>query len=198
MSIKSTTDISSCTQDLKNDKWFNTSLARTIKDIINSNEVGTYTCKGIIVDFHPTESWYYEACGNERCYKGISKGSKVGDHCKKCNKPISKIIIRYCMRVLVEDSGEQTYFTLFEDCAFHLLKKTATQLLDEMESETGDRNGTPDILATLLEREFLFVVDVSMRFGARVCTIKQITEDIQTIAQFSAISRVHDDVEIIE
>ncbi|KAL6533443.1 hypothetical protein OROMI_027555 [Orobanche minor] len=55
-----------------------------VKNFILRCGVGTYTCSGIIVDFHPEESWYYQSCGNNRCYKGVPKGSKVGNYCKKC------------------------------------------------------------------------------------------------------------------
>lgn len=49
----------------------------------------------MIVDFHPQESWYYEAYGADGCYKGVTKGGKVGDHCQKCKGPIRSITIRY-------------------------------------------------------------------------------------------------------
>ncbi|KAL6525627.1 hypothetical protein OROHE_015934 [Orobanche hederae] len=87
-------DISNGALELNSEEWLNAGSLRTIQEIMNSDAVGTYTCRGTIVDFHPEESCYYQLCGNKRCYKGVPKGSKVGDYCKKCNGPIGSIIIR--------------------------------------------------------------------------------------------------------
>ncbi|KAL6586874.1 hypothetical protein OROMI_001862 [Orobanche minor] len=163
-------DISNGARELNSEEWLNVGSLRTIKEIVNSDVVGTFTCRGIIVDFHTEESWYYQSCGNNRCYKGVPKGSKVGDYCKKCNGPIGSIIIRYLMKVLVADGDEQTYFTFFEDCALYFLKKTANQVMEEMEEQC------------------LFKVEVTVRFGDRVYTIKNVTEDAEMMAQFSSIS----------
>ncbi|KAL6558841.1 hypothetical protein OROMI_019191 [Orobanche minor] len=65
-------------------------------------EVKDFILRGIIVDFHPEESWYYQSCGNNRCYKDL-------------------------MKVLVADGDEQAYFTFFEDCALYFLKKLLTR-----------------------------------------------------------------------
>ncbi|XP_057765427.1 uncharacterized protein LOC130986150 isoform X2 [Salvia miltiorrhiza] len=187
----SITNISSSGGEFKSEDWLNGSLARTIKQMVNSDEVGTYICKGTIRDIHPTESWFYEACGNDRCYKGIAKGSKVGDQCKKCKRPIGSIHIRYLMKVLINDDDDDmeqaTYFTLFEDCALYFLKKTANQLMEEMENETGDRNGTPEALTIMLDRQCLFKVEVGTRFGDRTYTVKKITEDVDIMANFSKL-----------
>ncbi|XP_057802319.1 uncharacterized protein LOC131017542 [Salvia miltiorrhiza] len=88
------------------------------------------------------------------------------------------------MKVLVGDEIDQTYFTIFEDCALNLLKRTATQVMEEMVQQTGDRNGTPEILSTMLARECLFKVEVGLRFGERVYTVKNVTGDARVIAQF--------------
>ncbi|KAL6554018.1 hypothetical protein OROMI_019691 [Orobanche minor] len=181
-------DISNGVRELNSEEWLNVGSLRTIKEIVNSDAVGTYTCRWIIVDFHPEESWYYQSCGNNRCYKGVPKGSKVGDYCKKCSGPIGSIIIRYLMKVLVADGDEQAYFTFFEDCALYFLKKTANQVMEEMEEQTGDSNGTPDIMSTMLDRECLFKVEVAVRFGDRVYTVKNVTEDAEMMAQFSSIA----------
>ncbi|KAL6515733.1 hypothetical protein OROHE_018423 [Orobanche hederae] len=181
-------DIFNGARELNSEEWLNVGSLRTIKEIVNSDVVGTYTCRGIIVDFHPEESWYYQSYGNNRCYKGVPKGSKVRYYCKKCSGPIGSIIIRYLMKVLVADGDEQAYFTFFEDCAFYFLKKTANQVMEEMEEQTGDNNGTPDIMSTMLDRECLFKVEVTVRFGDRVYTVKNVTEDAEMMAQFSSIS----------
>ncbi|KAL6573428.1 hypothetical protein OROHE_001887 [Orobanche hederae] len=75
-------NISNGARELNSEEWLNVGSLRTIKEIVNSDVVGTYTCRGIIVDFHPEESWYYQSYGNNRCYKDVPKGSKVGDYCK--------------------------------------------------------------------------------------------------------------------
>ncbi|XP_057810305.1 uncharacterized protein LOC131024783 [Salvia miltiorrhiza] len=178
------TDISIGQQALNRNEWLDAAHARRLCDLIKSEECGTFNCKGTILDFHPQESWYYEACGNDRCLKGIAKGSTIGDHCKKCKRPIGSIIIRYLMKVLVGDEIDQTYFTIFEDYALYLLKRTATQVMEEMVQQTGDRNGTPEMLSTMLVRECLFKVEVGLRFGERVYTVKNVTGDARVIAQF--------------
>ncbi|KAL6506912.1 hypothetical protein OROHE_022349 [Orobanche hederae] len=144
-------DIFNGARELNSEEWLNVGSLRTIKEIVNSDVVGTYTCRGIIVDFHPEESWYYQSYGKNRCYKGVPKGSKVGDYCKKCSGPIGSIIIRYLMK-------------------------------------TDDNNGTPDIMSTMLDRECLFKVEVTVRFDDRVYTVKNVTEDAEIMAQFSSIS----------
>ncbi|KAL6520793.1 hypothetical protein OROHE_016974 [Orobanche hederae] len=92
------------------------------------------------------------------------------------------------MKVLVADGDEQSYFTFFEDCALCFLKKTANQVMEEMEEQTGDSNGTPDIMSTMLDKECLFKVEVAVRFGDRVYTVKNVTEDAEMMAQFSSIA----------
>ncbi|KAL6533444.1 hypothetical protein OROMI_027556 [Orobanche minor] len=53
---------------------------------------------------------------------------------------------------------------------------------------TGDSNGTPDKMSTMLDRECLFKVEVTVRFDDRVYTVKNVTEDAEMMAQFSSIS----------
>ncbi|XP_057775516.1 uncharacterized protein LOC130994490 [Salvia miltiorrhiza] len=86
-------NISNVSREVKSEEWLKPALVKTIKEMKNS-ESGNYICKGTIIDFHPEESWYYESCGNDKCYKGVPKGSKIGDYCKKCKKPIGSINIR--------------------------------------------------------------------------------------------------------
>ncbi|KAL6520800.1 hypothetical protein OROHE_016981 [Orobanche hederae] len=107
---------------------------------------------------------------------------------------------RYLMKVLVADGDEQAYFTFFEDCALCFLKKTANQVMEEMEEQTGDSNGTPDIMSTMLDKECLFKVEVAVRFGDRVYTVKNVTEDAEMMAQFSSIAYAEkkDRVAVIE
>ncbi|KAL6533191.1 hypothetical protein OROMI_027303 [Orobanche minor] len=149
-------DIFNGAQELNNEEGLN---AGSFKEIVNSEAVGTYTCRTTIVDFLE-ESWYYQSCGNKRCYKDVPKGSKVGDYCKKCNGPIGSIIIRYLMKVLSGDSS----------------------------------SGTPDIMSTMLDRECLFKVEVTVRFGNLVYAVKNITEDAEMMAQFSSISYAEGEV----
>ncbi|KAL6577219.1 hypothetical protein OROMI_011495 [Orobanche minor] len=60
--------------------------------------------------------------------------------------------------------------------------------MEEMEEQTGDSNGTPDIMSTMLDRECLFKVEVTVRFDDCVYTVKNVTEDAEMMAQFSSIS----------
>ncbi|KAL6579437.1 hypothetical protein OROMI_009653 [Orobanche minor] len=184
-------DISNDAQELNNEEWLNAGSLRIIKKIVNSDAVGTYTSRGTIVDLHPEESWYYQSCGNNRCYKGVPKGSKVWDCCKKCSGPIGSIIIRYLMKVFVADGDKQAYFTFFEDCALYFLKKIANQVMEKMEEQIGDSNGTPDIMSIM---ECLLKMEVTVRFGDRVYTVKNVTEDAELMAEFSSISYAEGDV----
>ncbi|KAL6562998.1 hypothetical protein OROHE_005585 [Orobanche hederae] len=77
--------------------------------------------------------------------------------------------IKYFTKVLVADGDEQAYFTFLEDCALYFLKK-------------------------LLLRECLFKVEVTVRFGDHVYTVKNITEDAEMMAQFSSISYAEEEV----
>ncbi|KAL6575112.1 hypothetical protein OROMI_012397 [Orobanche minor] len=59
---------------------------------------------------------------------------------------------------------------------------------------TGDISGTLDVISTMLDRECLFKVEVTVRFGDRVYTVKNITEDAELMTQFSSISYVEGEV----
>ncbi|KAL6574203.1 hypothetical protein OROHE_001107 [Orobanche hederae] len=55
-SSQTISDISNGARELNNEEWLNAGSLRTIKEIVNSDMVGNYTCMGTIVDFHPEES----------------------------------------------------------------------------------------------------------------------------------------------
>ncbi|KAL6525631.1 hypothetical protein OROHE_015938 [Orobanche hederae] len=67
-------------------------------------------------------------------------------------------------------------------------------VIEKMEKQIGDSSGTPDIMSTMLDRKCLFKVEVTMRFGDRVYTVKNVTEDAELMAQFSSISYAEGDV----
>ncbi|KAL6575972.1 hypothetical protein OROHE_000443 [Orobanche hederae] len=73
-------DIQEVKDFILSEEWLNASSLRTIKEIVNSDAVGTYTCRGTIDDFHPEEPLYYQSCGNKRCYKDVPKRSKTNDN----------------------------------------------------------------------------------------------------------------------
>ncbi|KAL6494954.1 hypothetical protein OROGR_030873 [Orobanche gracilis] len=126
-----TTNISIGSRDKNRENWLDATCAITLHDLISSTK-GTFVCKATIADFQTEEPWYYKACAAKGCFKGIERGGKVGDHCIKLG-----VKTRYCLKALVEDDIESAYFTLFEECATLLLRKTAVQLLKEMEQQSG-------------------------------------------------------------
>ncbi|KAL6545570.1 hypothetical protein OROGR_009444 [Orobanche gracilis] len=126
-----TTNISIGSRDKNSENWLDATCAITLHDLISSTK-GTFVCKATIANFQTEEPWYYKACAAKGCFKGIKRGGKVGDHCIKLG-----VKTRYCLKALVEDDIESAYFTLFEECAILLLRKTVVQLLKEMEQQSG-------------------------------------------------------------
>ncbi|PWA60214.1 nucleic acid-binding, OB-fold protein [Artemisia annua] len=105
----------------------------------------TFQCEAEIMSIRTKKSWYYPACGNEKCKKGVTcKDGQICGKCKKgvtckdgqlwcytCNKHVSYRRSRFKFQVDVMDATAQIVIVMWDETALELTKSSAKALLDE-------------------------------------------------------------------
>ncbi|KAK7274119.1 hypothetical protein RIF29_15193 [Crotalaria pallida] len=72
---------------------------------------------------------------------------------------------QYKVQIVVMDSTGTACFELFDKEAFRKFNKTALEMREQLLQVAGDEFGYPEDLYQILNKQFVFLVDVSQRFN---------------------------------
>ncbi|XP_075475453.1 replication protein A 70 kDa DNA-binding subunit B-like [Primulina tabacum] len=128
ISMKSTPNIM---EELSNAK----DIFRTIEQVSENNEVGSFWVYARIVYIESHGTWGYLSC--KKCPK---KMIVVGDkfYCEKCDKFDTTGNIRFKIQVRVVDSTGNAIFLLWDRESIQLIGKIALELKTEMKNQESD------------------------------------------------------------
>ncbi|GAU12842.1 hypothetical protein TSUD_73290 [Trifolium subterraneum] len=100
------------------------------------------------------DSFWYTACV---CGKGVILDSRMF-YCEKCNKHVSKVVPRFCIKVRVMDHTDSATFVIFDNNAATLFDMSCADMIHEMEI-AGGVGAMPPQLHSLIDNTWLFKVE---------------------------------------
>ncbi|KAK7260853.1 hypothetical protein RIF29_27152 [Crotalaria pallida] len=141
-------------------------IRRSLLQIRQANEPGKYTVLATVNEILEDNNWCYNACS--KCSKQIrhiiQNGIEV-HYCPKCLESPNLIVPRYKVQIGVMDSTGTACFVLFDKEAFRKFNKTALEMREQLLQVAGDEFGYPEDLYQILNKQFVFLVEVSQRFN---------------------------------
>ncbi|KAL6495073.1 hypothetical protein OROGR_030755 [Orobanche gracilis] len=126
--------------------------------------------------------WWYLAC---KCHIVVHLDS-AAYYCNFCGTRVMHPTARYRIKVNVVDESGPTTFVLFDRLASMLLNKDCACIINSS-TEVDNSSSCPAIISTLVDKEFLFKVDVNDRTPKqfeKTYIVKRITNDNSIIEKF--------------
>ncbi|CAJ2664860.1 unnamed protein product [Trifolium pratense] len=100
-------------------------------------------------------SYWYTSC---LCGKAVVPDSKMW-YCEKCNRHVSKVVPRFCVKVRVMDDTDSAIFVIFDKEASSIFNMTCADMIQNGENDVGERIVPPQIDETLIDQTWLFKVE---------------------------------------
>ncbi|GAU47399.1 hypothetical protein TSUD_372880 [Trifolium subterraneum] len=128
------------------------------------------------------DSFWYTACV---CGKDVIPDSRMF-YCEKCNKHVSKVLPRFCIKVRVMDHTDSATFVIFDNNAATLFDMSCADMIHEMKI-TGGVGAMPPQLHSLIDNTWLFKVEAKANQNQRFeqsFRVKKICTDAAIITQF--------------
>ncbi|KAF7821817.1 replication protein A 70 kDa DNA-binding subunit E-like [Senna tora] len=165
------------------DEIFSLDKYKTIGDIRESTEIGTFVTLGTIHKIKRSYGWYYESCN--KCRKKVKTvdGQLI---CPGCEKTPLLLIPRYKIHVLVMNHTGSASFVLFDTQAYKLIHKTARELKLHQIEVTAEDGSFPEEIEQIVQRRYLFKVKIT-EFNVEQnssFTVSNVTDDATLINTF--------------
>ncbi|XP_045800254.1 replication factor A protein 1-like [Trifolium pratense] len=100
-------------------------------------------------------SYWYTSC---LCGKAVVPDSKMW-YCEKCNRHVSKVVPRFCVKVRVMDDTDSAIFVIFDKEASSIFNMSCADMVRNGENDVGERIVPPQIDETLIDQTWLFKVE---------------------------------------
>ncbi|CAJ2651840.1 unnamed protein product [Trifolium pratense] len=100
-------------------------------------------------------SYWYTSC---LCGKAVVPDSKMW-YCEKCNRHVSKVVPRFCVKVRVMDDTDSAIFVIFDKEASSIFNMSCADMVRNGENNDGERIVPPQIDETLIDQTWLFKVE---------------------------------------
>ncbi|WJX79767.1 hypothetical protein P8452_62855 [Trifolium repens] len=109
-------------------------------------------------------------------------------YCEKCNKHVSRVFPRFCIKVRVMDHTDSATFVIFDRDASLLFNMACADMI-EAPGGAGGAGGLPPQIADMVEKTWLFKVETKPTFNPRFeqsFRVRKICTDVAIINQFKA------------
>ncbi|GAU46337.1 hypothetical protein TSUD_401960 [Trifolium subterraneum] len=100
------------------------------------------------------DCWWYTACV---CNKSVIPDSNMF-YCEKCNKHVSKVFPRYCLKIRVMDQTDHATFVIFDKDASSLFNMSCADMF-ESNQRLGGVGVVPPQIGMLADKNWLFKVE---------------------------------------
>nr|GEY61877.1 hypothetical protein [Tanacetum cinerariifolium] len=117
------------------------------------NDSSTFKCRVKINDTRSRKGWNFQACGGEKCKKGVVRKNK-SYWGQVCEKAVDYPVLRFWIELDVSDKSASTVVVMFDEPVKELLKCSADSLAaadDESRFGYADHAGLPLALANIIE-----------------------------------------------
>ncbi|XP_073158107.1 replication protein A 70 kDa DNA-binding subunit B-like [Henckelia pumila] len=157
---------------------------RTIEQIFENNEVGSFWIYGRIVCMESRGNWWYLSCK-----KYPKKVNVVGDkfYCEKCDHLDTTENMRFKIHVRVVDTTGNAVFLLWDRECIKLIGKTVHEINAEIENQGTDASKTSKEFDHLVDRKILFKVQLrtdQIRGFNGIYTVIKLTEDPTIVEKY--------------
>ncbi|WJX38470.1 hypothetical protein P8452_26131 [Trifolium repens] len=126
------------------------------------------------------DSFWYTAC---ICNKAVIPDSRMF-YCEKCNKHVSKVFPRFCIKVRVMDDTDSGTFVIFDRDASVLFNMSCADMIEGPARLAG---GLPPQIGGMVDKTWLFKVETKPSFNPRFeqsFRVRKICTDEDIINQF--------------
>ncbi|WZZ77682.1 hypothetical protein YC2023_098254 [Brassica napus] len=160
----------------------------TIREIIDSNLVGTFVTLGTIETIDTERGWQYLSCKYHN--KKVMPTTNVDDNdrplffCNTCDKEHSEVISRFKLIANVKDDSGEANFLLFDANAQQIVRHSAAELYDENE----DEDFLPEAVSDLFGQRVLFEISVdadNIKGKSSQYVVRLATDDREMVEEFA-------------
>lgn len=172
----------------KEDDFLNLYPKRTIGDIKNSAEEGTFVVYGTVTDLVEGDEFWYPSC---KCHKAVTPDSG-SYYCSSCVKHVFQIVPRFRLKIRVCDGIDDAVFVMFDTDVQQLIGKTCAQVVAESKADCDLTY--PAVFDALVGKEILLKVEKRAASSSSLFDIsfrvKRACDDSSIIALFLAAGEV--------
>ncbi|RYR49024.1 hypothetical protein Ahy_A07g035302 [Arachis hypogaea] len=140
-----------------------------------------------------TPDWWYGQCECNRSTYAFTKIFK----CSSCGRLLLSITLRYRIKLGVIDDSDCACFVVFDKEAKQVLGKSCVEILDPLLLK-GDLSDTPTLLLNLIDKTFLFIVEVQISDNPHFLPsykVKKMTDNVDLINKFKEAHPIQIDVD---
>ncbi|RYR74781.1 hypothetical protein Ahy_A02g009498 [Arachis hypogaea] len=140
-----------------------------------------------------TPDWWYGQCECNRSTYAFTKTFK----CSSCGRLLLSITPRYRIKLGVIDDSDCACFVVFDKEAKQVLGKSCVEILDPLLLK-GDLSDTPTLLLNLIDKTFLFIVEVQISDNPHFSPsykVKKMTDNVDLINKFKEAHPIQIDVD---
>ncbi|KAI9125533.1 hypothetical protein K1719_002951 [Acacia pycnantha] len=160
-------------------------LRISISNIANM-KLSSFVIRAEIKKVEKNFGWCYEGCGNYSCGAKL-KSRVLGTKCHGCQGPVSEIVLKYKIHLIVADDTGTTSVVLFDGVASRLLNKSATLLKDQLIAE-GRQDTFPQEFEDLVGRTFVMKLRLSEYYSkhrSSSISVQYLSDDADIIREFT-------------
>ncbi|XP_057425819.1 replication protein A 70 kDa DNA-binding subunit C-like [Lotus japonicus] len=161
---------------------------KTVKSLNETIEDGDFVVRAKIVTLLEDDSWWYLAC---KCSRAVMN-ENGHYYCSGCFRLVNYVAPRFRIKLQVSDGVDSADFVMPDSIAENLLKKTCSQMLNEVEDPNCTR-ATTVMQEGLVGRDLLFKVEknlVNVYNFEDPYTVKRVCDDFDLMEVFMANSSV--------
>ncbi|XP_057444301.1 uncharacterized protein LOC130736492 [Lotus japonicus] len=161
---------------------------KTVKSLNETIEDGDFVVRAKIVTLLEDDSWWYLAC---KCSRAVMNDNGHY-YCSDCFRLVNYVAPRFRIKQQVSDGVDSADFVMPDSIAENLLKKTCSQMLNEVEDPNCTR-ATTVMQEGLVGRDLLFKVEknlVNVYNFEDPYTVKRVCDDFDLMEVFMANSSV--------
>ncbi|XP_057452543.1 uncharacterized protein LOC130744368 [Lotus japonicus] len=161
---------------------------KKIQEVHETAEAGVFVVYAKIAGLVDGEKWWYSAC---RCHRSVSVEDGTY-YCPGCDSNVLEVTPRFRVKVEVSDGEEDASFVMFDTDCQNVLMKTCKELV--IGSKVKSNSELPQVLKTLIGKEFLFKIEKSADHGAKYddsYKVKKVCADQNVIDLFKDADKVN-------
>ncbi|RYR46945.1 hypothetical protein Ahy_A07g032818 [Arachis hypogaea] len=169
-------------------------LIRNIKNLKANSEDGEFFVIGKIKAVIDDPDWWF--------FSYICGHPVVGDdgvfHCQLCSRDVDHIIVRYRMKLVIEDGTSAAIFVLMDNVATKLFGKTCSDCFLQLEQEIEalyDYTIPVRIVSEFINKKLLFVVDariVGYELNTSLHVVNSVCDDISFVNFLEDAAAIYD------
>ncbi|KAK2458441.1 replication protein A 70 kDa DNA-binding subunit E [Trifolium repens] len=164
------------------DEFFFNTPRSTLRALKEATTEKLFVVLGTVKRILNPDSFWYTAC---ICNKAVIPDSRMF-YCEKCNKHVSKVFPRFCIKVRVMDDTDSGTFVIFDRDASVLFNMSCADMIEGPARVAG---GLPPQIGGMVDKTWLFKVETKPSFNPRFeqsFRVRKICTDEDIINQFKA------------